>query len=139
MKYADLKNKLIKIFRAFQKWLADIYSKFSPGFKGCKTCPTSENRSFVSESGEKRAKQNLIAMFRNSAKVDSYSDGKLIDECYEALDDSFDIDSEEAALFTTLLERFQKSIGLEITPNGMTVVDSILDEQWLEEVSSDDL
>ncbi|HEX8287860.1 MAG TPA: hypothetical protein VF556_07695 [Pyrinomonadaceae bacterium] len=139
MKYADLKNKLIKIFRAFQKALANIFFKFSQCYQHNIAKPKAENHLERTAEGCEQAKLNLVKFFKNCDAADSYSNGKLIDECYRSVDEQFEIDTREAALFTTLLERFQKSIGLEITPNGITVDDSILDEQWLEEVSSDDL
>ncbi|MDB5478837.1 MAG: hypothetical protein JWM96_1332 [Alphaproteobacteria bacterium] len=85
-----------------------------------------------------RGKQNLLKMLKFHAQAEALSDGELIDQCVEHLDDVCSIGDYPEALFNELLERFQKAIKLDITPGGVCLGGLIDAEEWQEEFISDD-
>lgn len=86
-----------------------------------------------------KGKQNLLKMLKFHARAEALSDGELIDQCVKHLDDICSIDDLPEALFNELLERFQKAIGLEITPGGVCLCGESAGDEWHEEFTVDDL
>lgn len=62
----------------------------------------------------------LINRIRALDGIEKLSDGELIDAVVDEVYSELSLGSRQSALITTLLERFQKAIGLVETPHGIT-------------------
>lgn len=62
----------------------------------------------------------LLNRMRELDGIEKLSDGELIDAVVEDVYSELSLGSRQSALITTLLERFQRAIGLVETPKGIT-------------------
>lgn len=62
----------------------------------------------------------LINRMRFLSEVEKLSDGDLIDAVVDEIFSDLSLGSRKSVLLTTLIERYQKAIGLPETPAGVT-------------------